>query len=117
MTDEPIPPTSPPKPEDDETRAVREFNESEKEKKIPKTPSSADNLKVHRTVPMDKTLAKLKAKRVPHRYPKKPKGEIKNGESNNNSGRSSDAGDGGKLAGNGRGAGGNIFPVDWFRKR
>lgn len=117
-TDKPKPnPTIPPA-EDDEARAVRMDAEADAPKKAEAVPNPAapdNNLEVHVTKPLEQSLAKLKARRVPHKYPGRVKKGERNAESEDRTKRPADA-DGVGRSRHLDGHGFTILPIDWFRK-
>lgn len=108
-------PNLPPSDETEEQRAARIADEPDppKAEEVPKTPRNDIDLTVRTTKPIEQSLRKIKAKRVPHRSPI-PKGAKENGESNDHAGHSPDAGVRGTDTG---GAKWTILPVDWFRTK
>jgi hypothetical protein len=108
-------PTSP-KPEDDVERAVREMEDEDAGKKkdpVPGPKNSVVAAKVHKTVPIEQSIKKIKAHRKPRKKPieKGPEHESKD-PAGSGSGAASppDAGSGGK------GPKWTFLPLDWFRK-
>ena len=88
------------------------------DKAVSRPATDPNSLKVHTTVPIDKSMAKIKAHRKP-RKTQKDGSEVDNGKQDQNNGSkvgtgrndgrtSSDAGS--------RGERWTILPVDWFRK-
>ena len=111
-------PTPPPKSEDDVERAVREMEDEDSGKAAVSKPQAAKaDLKIHTTVPIDKSMAKLKAHRKPRKKIEDRKEGNENAKDKNNAGRGTeprtppDAG-----RGSGSSKLGSIFPIDWFRK-
>ena len=109
-------PTSPPKSEDDVERAVREMEDEDSGKAAPVQKPQADKtaLKIHTTVPIDKSMAKLKAHRKPRKNKKIIEEDTKNAKDKNNArGRAESRTPPDARRGSGSGP---IFPLDWFRR-
>jgi hypothetical protein len=93
-----------------------EEEDAGKQSQVQKPQADKTALKVHTTIPIDKSMAKLKAHRKPRKKAEVGKEGTQN-ESKNTAGRGNesrtppDAG-----SGSGRSARGYIFPLDWFRK-
>ena len=102
----------------DAEKAVRAYHEKppSKTEAVSDPKADADNLKVRRTKPIEESLHKLKARRVPHDYPKRPKKGEENAEGENRTVDPADA-PGERSAPDGSGKQRwTILPVDWFRK-
>ena len=90
---------------------------SSKKAQVPKPQADKADLKIHITVPIDKSMAKLKAHRKPRKNKKIIEEDTKNAKDKNNAGGGPDSRtspDAGR--GSGKSKLGSIFPVDWFRK-
>jgi hypothetical protein len=88
-----------------------------KEGEVSKPQADPAALKIHHTVPIDKSMAKLKAHRKPRKNKKVGTEGIEDEKRKNNAGGRTEPGtppDAGR--GSGRSKLGAIFPVDWFRK-
>ena len=105
---------TPPNSEDDVDKAVREMDEDGSKSQVPKPQADKADLKIHITVPIDKSMAKLKAHRKPRKNKKIIEEDTKNAKDKNNAGGGAESRTPPDAR---RGSGsGPIFPLDWFRK-
>lgn len=109
------------KPDPDAERAVKEYHDPTpkpaKKETVSDPTADADNLKIHTTKPIEESLHKLKARRIPHDYPKRPKKGEENAEGENRTVDPAHAGGIGSAPDGGSGKQSwTILPVDWFRK-
>ena len=106
-------------PDPDAERAVRAYHEKppSKAEAVSDPAVDADSLKIRRTKPIEESLHKLKARRVPHDYPQRSKKGEENAEGENRTVDPADAG-GQRSAPDERSGKPRwtILPVDWFRK-
>lgn len=107
---------TPPNSEDDVDKAVRQMEDEDSGKAapVPKSKDTEASCKIHTTVPIDKSMAKLKAHRKPRKNKKigtegiedEKRKDIAGGRTESRTPPDARRGSGS----------GSIFPVDWFRR-